>query len=45
VALKRHAQRAPRKDDAEARYEAEIDWLRAVVAQITAQNQGLKKKI
>jgi hypothetical protein len=32
VALKRDAQRTPRKDDAEARHKAEIERLRAVVA-------------
>lgn len=45
VALKRDAQRKPRKDDAEARHKAEIDRLRAVVAEITAENLELKKKI
>jgi hypothetical protein len=45
VALKRDAQRTPRKDDAEARHKAEIDRLRAVVAEITAENLELKKKI
>lgn len=44
VALKRDAQRAPRKDDAEVRHKAEIDRLRAVVAEITAENLELKKK-
>lgn len=44
VALKRDAQRTPRKDDAEARHKAEIDRLRAVVAEITAENLELKKK-
>jgi len=44
VALKRDAQRTPRKDDAEARHEAEIDRLRAVVAEITAENLELKKR-
>lgn len=44
VALKRDAQRAPRKDDAEARYKAELDRLRAVVAEITAENPELKKR-
>jgi hypothetical protein len=45
VALKRDAQRAPRKDDAEVRHKAELDRLRAVVAEITAENLELKKKI
>ena len=45
VALKRDAQRKPRKDDAEARYEAEIERLRAVVAQITAENLELKTRL
>ena len=45
VALKRDAQRRPRKDDAEARHLAEIERLRAVVAEITAENLELKKKI
>lgn len=43
VALKRDAQRKPRKDDAEARYKAEIERLRAVVTEITAENLELKK--
>jgi len=43
VALKRDAQRTPRKDDAEARHKAEIDRLRAVVAEIMAENLELKK--
>ena len=45
VALKRDAQRAPRKDDAEVRHKAEIDRLRAVIAEITAENLEMKKKI
>lgn len=45
VALKRDAQRKPRQDDAETRYKAEIERLRAVVAEITAENLELKKKI
>jgi transposase-like protein len=45
VALKRDAQRKPRKDDAETRYKAEIERLRAVVTEITAENLELKKKI
>jgi hypothetical protein len=45
VALKRDAQRRPRKDDAQARHEAELERLRAVIAEITAENLELKKKI
>jgi len=45
VALKRDAQRTPRKDDLEVRHQAEITRLRAVVAEITAENLELKKKI
>jgi len=45
VALKRDAQRMPRKDDLEVRHKAELDRLRAVVAEITAENLELKKKI
>jgi transposase len=45
VALKRDAQRKPRKDDTEARYKLEIERLRAVVTEITAENLELKKKI
>lgn len=45
VALKRDAQRKPRKDDAEVRLKAEIERLRAVVTEITAENLELKKKI
>src|SRR5450755_985205 len=33
VALKRDAQRAPRKDDAEARHKAEMERMRAVIAE------------
>jgi hypothetical protein len=44
VALKRDAQRTPRKDDAEARYKAEIERMRAVIAEITAENLELKKR-
>jgi hypothetical protein len=43
VALKRDAQRAPRKDVAEARHKAVFDRLRALVAEITAENLELKK--
>ena len=45
VALKRDAQRAPRKDDPEARHKAEMERMRAVIAEITAENLELKKKI
>jgi transposase len=45
VALKRDAQRKPRKDDAETRYKAEIERLRAVVTEITAENLELKKDL
>ena len=43
VALKRDAQRKPRKDDAETRHKAEIERMRAVIAEITAENLELKK--
>ena len=43
VALKRDAQRAPRKHDAETRHKAEIERMRAVIAEITAENLELKK--
>jgi transposase-like protein len=45
VALKRDAQRTPRKDDPEARHKAEMERMRAVIAEITAENLELKKKI
>jgi transposase len=45
VALKRDAQRTPRKDDPEARHKAEVERMRAVIAEITAENLELKKKI
>jgi transposase-like protein len=45
VALKRDAHRTPRKDDPEARHKAEIERMRAVIAEITAENLELKKKI
>jgi len=45
VALKRDAQRMPRKDDIEVRHKTEVDRLRAVIAEITAENLELKKKI
>jgi len=44
-ALKRDAQRTPRGDDREVRHKAERDRLRAVVAEITAENLLLKKQI
>jgi len=44
-ALKRDAQRTPRKDDPEARHKAELERMRAVIAEITAENLELKKKI
>ncbi len=45
VALKRDAQRKPGKDDTQARQQAELERLRAVIAEITAENLELKKKI
>ena len=45
AALKRDAKRTRRKDDMEARHKAEVERLRAVVAEITAENLELKKKI
>ncbi len=45
VALKRDAKRRPRKDELEARQNAENDRLRADVAEITPENLQLKKKI
>jgi transposase len=44
-ALKQDAKRAPGKNDLEARREAELVRLRAVIAEITAENLELKKKI
>ena len=44
-ALKQDAHRRPRKDDAEARHAMETARLRAVIAEITAENLELKKKI
>jgi hypothetical protein len=35
---------APRKDDAEARDKAEIQRMRAVITEITAENLELRKK-
>jgi transposase len=43
-ALKQDAQRVPGKNDAEARREAELVRLRAVIAEITAENLELKKR-
>jgi transposase len=45
VALQRDGKRRPRQGDVEARQKAEIERLRAVVAEITAENLELKKKI
>ena len=45
MALKRDAQRKPRKDDLEAQHKAEIERMRAVIAEITAENLELKKRI
>ena len=45
VALKRDAQRKPRKDDPEARHKAEIERMRAVIADITAENLEQKNRI
>lgn len=45
VALKRDAHRTPRKDDAEVRHKSELERMRAVIAEITAENLELKKKI
>lgn len=45
VALKRDAQRAPRKDYAETRHKAQIEQMRVVIAQITAENLELKKDL
>jgi transposase len=44
-ALKQDAHRRPKKDQAEARQEAELARLRAVIAEITAENLELKKRI
>ena len=44
-ALKQDAKRLPGKNDLEARREAEVARLRAVIAEITAENLELKKKI
>ena len=45
MALKRDAQRKPRKDDPETRHKAEIDRMRAVIAEITAENLELTKDL
>jgi transposase len=44
-ALKQDAKRVPGRNDAEARQAAELVRLRAVIAEITAENLELKKKI
>ena len=44
-ALKQDAKRVPGKSDLEARREVELVRLRAVIAEITAENLELKKKI
>lgn len=44
LALKQDAKRTPRKDDRQARQEAEMARLRAVIAEITAENLELKKR-
>ena len=41
----RRAAHATRKDDPEARHKAEMERMRAVIAEITAENLELKKKI
>ena len=43
-ALKQDAKRQPSKNDQDARREAELVRLRAVIAEITAENLELKKK-
>jgi len=45
TALKLDSKRTARKDDPEVRLKAEIERLRAVVTEITAENLELKKKI
>jgi transposase len=45
TALKREGKRTPRKGGLESRQKAEIERLRAVVAEITAENLELKKKL
>ena len=44
-ALKQDSRRLPGKNDQEARRQAELVRLRAVIAEITAENLELKKKI
>jgi len=44
-ALKQDARRVAGKNDLETRREAEVSRLRAVIAEITAENLELKKKI
>ena len=43
VALKRDAHRTSRKDDAGARYKADIERMRLVIAEITAEHLELKE--
>ena len=38
-------QRTPRKNDVEVRQKAQIERMQAVIAEITAENLELKKKI
>ena len=45
VRLKQDAKRGPAKNAQDARREAELARLRAVIAEITAENLELKKKI
>ena len=45
VALKRDAQRTARKDDPEARHKAEIERMRAVIAEITAETKAAVMQI
>lgn len=44
-ALQQDVRRRPGKNDAQARQAAEITRLRAVIAEITAENLQMKKKI
>ena len=44
-ALKQDARKRPSKSDTESRQAAEITRLRAVIAEITAENLEMKKKI
>jgi transposase len=45
VALKRDAQRTPGKDDPEARHKAEMERMRAVIAEITAETKAAVMRI